>query len=319
MRSRHVSLPRARWRTTPGSLDPGASRAAADWRSWVTSSSTGCHASLVRSLPDATSRGATTATIAPSATGSPGARSSVRTTTPAQGAVTTASIFIALTTSSPSPGRTTSPSEAETATTVPAIGLRATCSSGPTASSGGRMLAGAGACVVRRRGAPGERCQRPDVEVAVGCRRSPAPAPRRGASCGHRRRARPGGRGSGAAAPGSSAHRRCAARSRLGACDRRRRSPMPRGSSRSPWRAAGRTPAAGRSRHSRIRRRVRLGRMAPGRRTACPSRWPPRAPARRSPGARRRRPGRRARARRAARRGRSGTGRRRGRCPSPAR
>ena len=41
MRSRQVSLPRLRWRTTPGSVEPGARRAAARPCSSATSSSTG--------------------------------------------------------------------------------------------------------------------------------------------------------------------------------------------------------------------------------------------------------------------------------------
>ncbi|MFT3855592.1 MAG: hypothetical protein QM733_23115 [Ilumatobacteraceae bacterium] len=146
IRSRQVSLPRLRWRTTPGSSEPGARRAWASACSLATSSRTGSQvSSRATSIVDgpASSDGSITATISSPASDAPTARSATAITRPLHGAVTVLSIFIALTTTRPSPARTTSPAATRTSTIVPPIGLRAACCP-VAAGSGGR----AGAAVL---------------------------------------------------------------------------------------------------------------------------------------------------------------------------
>ena len=116
MRSRQVSLPRLRWRTTPGSLEPGARRACGDAlqrgdlvEHRQPASSSRRHAR--RGRAPAPSAGAIDGDDLSGGDGVARPRAPARRRrTPAHGAVTTVSIFIALTTSSASPACTSSPS-----------------------------------------------------------------------------------------------------------------------------------------------------------------------------------------------------------------
>ena len=174
MRSRHVSLPRPRWRTTPGILrarsQPGLGEAPqlgdlVEHREPRLLALPGDAASADTPSAD----GATSATTVSWATMSPGRRSRSPAMVPAHGAVTTASIFIALMTSRPSPGRTASPVATRTSTTVPPIGLRTASWPGPTASpesvARGRRAASSDAGVER-----GERrASAPSAAGQLGC------------------------------------------------------------------------------------------------------------------------------------------------------
>ena len=112
MRSRQVSLPRLRWRTTPGSVEPGAKRA---WAIACSAATCVQHrrpavlAVVARAGVGAGRTGAMVATIWPAATAPPTSTGASSATTPAQGAVTAVSIFMALTTSRVSPAATVAP------------------------------------------------------------------------------------------------------------------------------------------------------------------------------------------------------------------
>ena len=97
--ARQLSLPRLRWRTTPGSFEPGARRAWAMPCSAATSASTGAQPSLLAAAgvpAEAPATGRITTTICPAETRSPAASGCRSVTTPEQGAETVVSIFIAV-------------------------------------------------------------------------------------------------------------------------------------------------------------------------------------------------------------------------------
>ena len=154
MRSRQVSLRRLRWRTTPGSFEPGARRLWAIASRAETLSSIGVQPSSAAAgaaALAAPAAGLITARICPPSTVSPTASAASAVTTPAQGAWTDVSIFMALTTNSRSPAFTAAPSRALTSTTEPACGLSmASCPVGTGSGRPGGALAHRG----RVRGLP---------------------------------------------------------------------------------------------------------------------------------------------------------------------
>ena len=163
MRSRQVSLPRLRWRTTPGSSEPGARRRCASARMVSTSRSSGAHASSAaagRLLPAA---GVISANTCPASTLSPAASGWTAATTPSQDAATCASIFMALTVSKVSPAATASPSRAWKSITVPAIEAATACCPGWAVSAA--ALAGTLA------GTP------PGIPTTIACWRNSAKVP----------------------------------------------------------------------------------------------------------------------------------------------
>ena len=200
--------------------------------------------------------GAMTATTCPAATASPGQRPGAP-TTPAHGAVTTVSIFIALMTSRASPAATSvAGSATRTSTTAPAIGLRTGLLTGADVERRARSAAGgrrAAPCAVveggerpRRRPSPLRRSASSGASASSVVRASPA------RTSGWARMPRSWARLVGRPAMWNSSRAR-RARSTATATSGVERT------SRSPWPAAGRTAAAARSRRSRRRRPARPG------------------------------------------------------------
>ena len=154
----------------------------------ATSSSSGAQVSSrlrrERAVATAPAAGAITATTCPASTSSPGAEvGTCIVTMPAHGAVTTVSIFIAVTTSSVSPAAPTAPSRHSTSTTVPAIGHSTPRARPPPA---------AGRCSACAQPAARPRRQAGDLLVEQGerparCRRRRSPSVGR---LGEQRRAR---------------------------------------------------------------------------------------------------------------------------------
>ena len=136
-----------RWRTTPGSLEPGANLTWAIACSAATfaiigaqpsAAATACRAARV----SASSEGAITATTWLGDTVAPTSAASA-VTTPAHGAVTEVSIFMALITISVSPAETVVPTTTEASRIVPPIGASIPSSPSPTGSAAGVGRAGA--------------------------------------------------------------------------------------------------------------------------------------------------------------------------------
>ena len=148
MRSRQVSLRRLRWRTTPGSVEPGASRLCAIACRAATLSSIGVQpssAAAAGAALAAPAAGLITARIWLPSTASPTDSGANVATTPEQGAATEVSIFMALTTNSRSPAFTSAPSRALMSTIDPACGLSMASCPGGTGKgrAGGRAGAAA--------------------------------------------------------------------------------------------------------------------------------------------------------------------------------
>ena len=145
MRSRQVSLRRLRWRTTPGSVEPGARRLWAIACRAVTLSSIGVQpssAAAAGAALAAPAAGLITARIWLPSTASPTDRDANVATMPEQGAATEVSIFMALTTNSRSPAFTSAPSRALMSTIDPACGLSmASCPGGTGKGRAGGALA----------------------------------------------------------------------------------------------------------------------------------------------------------------------------------
>ena len=249
----------------PGPSSPGARRAAARPCSAATSSSTGSHVSSRRRLEAAgdVARARRRRRPGPGPPRRPAAAAARAPTTPAHGAVTTVSIFIALTTIRASPASTSSPTDARTSTTTPPIGLAHALLAGVDVEPERRD--------VRRRGRAG-RVERSSSGAAWRDRRRPRRRRRELGRLGEQRRA-------GVAAPdvGVGEDRRQLGEVRRQPADVELVDGPPgpvdgvgdvggRRPCRSPWPAAGRTAAAARSRRSRRRRRARRARTAPCRR-----------------------------------------------------
>ena len=181
IRSRHVSFPRLRWRTTPGSSEPGASRWWARVRIAATSSSTGVHPSasfLVAWTADsdsAVSSGVSVISTWPAVTPSPACKGSAACTVPAHGATTTDSIFIALTTAKGAPAATESPTSARNSTRLPVTGHSTARWSAPR-SSGGSSGAAAASGVGPRPPPPAAACRSRKATVSAGSCSLPRPS-----------------------------------------------------------------------------------------------------------------------------------------------
>ena len=115
------------------------------------------------------------ATIWPTATLAPTSRGSIALTTPAQGAVTAVSIFMALTTISVSPAATVAPGSTLTSMMAPGMGHSTPSSPSGTASETLAAMAGAilpppnaAACCSNRASAPDAAGAAPAGEVSSG-------------------------------------------------------------------------------------------------------------------------------------------------------
>ena len=139
MRSRQCSLPRLRWRTTPGSSESGPKRSSASRCSVCTSSSSGSQplgAAPALGVPPASAPVSTTASASPAASWSPGCKSRSAETVPSHGALTSVSIFMADSTTSACPAVTASPALTRTSTTLAGSGLRIATSPSVSSRSG---------------------------------------------------------------------------------------------------------------------------------------------------------------------------------------